>query len=163
MSEASHINVSWKGLAKIMVVQEEHEPITANESELPALNKIGGVLQNTNAVPKLVGSDGEAIELPPSVFDALRQLVPHMILGNAIFIIPENKELCLQEAADILNIAKESLIRVLDEGKIPFITLGRQRYIRFGDVMSYKKQRDAGRRQAIEEIARISQEAGMYD
>jgi hypothetical protein len=86
----------------------EHGPITANESERPALNKIEEVLQNTNAVPKLVGPDGEAIELPPSVFDVLRQIVPEMMRSNAIFVIPESKELCVEEAADILNIAKES-------------------------------------------------------
>ncbi len=42
----------------------EDEPIMASESEEPALYKIKGVLDNGNDVPKLVGPDGEIIELP---------------------------------------------------------------------------------------------------
>ncbi len=141
----------------------EHEPITAQESERPALNKIQGVLQNSNSVPKLIGPSGEAIELPKSVFYVLRQVVYHMMRGRAIFIVPEHKELTTQEAADILNVSRPYLIKLLEEGKIPFITVGTHRRIRFSDLMRYKEQRDKEREQALDEIAQISQESGMYD
>lgn len=141
----------------------EHELIAASESERPALNKIEQVLQHADAAPKLVGPNGETIELPPSVFNVLRQVIYHMMRGRAIFIFPEQQELTTQEAADILNVSRPYLIKLLEENKIPYTTVGSHRRIRLSDLMNYKKLRSAGRKRAIEEIARISQEEEMYD
>src|SRR5712691_3444518 len=151
-----------KGKVQKMTVLE-HEPITASESEQPALLRIRGVLNNSNGVPKLVGPDGEEIVLPRSVFQLLRQVVYHMMQGKAIFIVPENKELTTQEAADILNVSRPYLVKLLEQGVIPFVKIGTHRRVRFIDLVNYKKQRDAARLQAINEIARISQDAGLYD
>ena len=141
----------------------EHEPITASESEQPALLRIRGVLNNSNGVPKLVGPDGEEIVLPESVFQLLRQVVYHMMQGKAVFIIPENQELTTQEAADMLNVSRPYLVKLLEQGVIPFIKIGTHRRVRFIDLINYKKQRDAERLRAINEIAQISQDAGLYD
>jgi len=141
----------------------EDEPIMASESERPTLYKIKGVLDNGNNVPKLVDPDGEIIELPKSVYQVLQQIVDHMMHGRAIFIVPENKELTTQEAADILNVSRPYLVKLLERGEIPFLKLGTHRRIRFSDLMRYKKRRDAERERALGEIARMSQELGMYD
>ena len=141
----------------------EHEPITANENEKPALRKIEGVLNNTRQVPKLVGPNGEEIELPVSVFQVLRQIVYHMMHGRAISIVPINKELSTQEAADILNVSRPYLVKILEEGKIPFIKVGSHRRIGFADLMRYKKLRDEERQRALAEITHISEDAGLYD
>ena len=141
----------------------ELEPIEANDSEQPALNKIKGVLNNGKSVPQLVGPDGECIELPKSVFQVLRQIVFHMMHGRAIFIVPEDKQLTTQEAADILGVSRPFLIKLLDEHKIPFIKVGRHHRILFRDLMRYKKERDTEREKTLEEIAQISQELGLYD
>lgn len=141
----------------------ELEPITANESERPALNKIEGILNDNNCVPKLVGPDGDFIELPRSVFQVLQQIVYHMMRGRAIFIVPGNKELTTQEAADILNVSRPYLVKLLEQKKIAFIKVGSHRRIRFSDLMNYKKLRDAEREQSINEIAQMSQDLGLYD
>ena len=141
----------------------EHELIAASESERPALYKIEHILEHADVAPKLVGPNGETIELPPSVFNVLRQVIYHMMRGRAIFIFPEQQELTTQEAADILNVSRPYLIKLLEENKIPYTTVGSHRRIRLSDLMSYKKLRDAARKRALDEIARISQESGVYD
>lgn len=141
----------------------ELEPITANESERPALNKIKGVLNDNSRVPKLVGPDGDFIELPRSVFQVLQQIVYHMMRGRAIFIVPGNKELTTQEAANILNVSRPYLVKLLEQKKIPFVKVGSHRRIRFSDLMNYKKLRDAERMRGINEIAQMSQDLGLYD
>ncbi len=141
----------------------EHEPITANESERPALNQIEEVLNNGHRLPKLVGPYGEEIELPQSVFQVLRHIIYHMMRGRAIFIVPENKELTTQEAANLLNVSRPYLIKLLEQEKIPFANVGTHRRIRFSDLMQYKTRRDTEREHALNEIAQMSQELGMYD
>ena len=110
-----------------------------------------------------MGSYGEEIELPGSVFQVLQQIVHHMKHGRAIFIVPDNEELTTQEAADILNVSRPFLVKLLEENKIPFVKVGSHRRIRGSDLMIYKKRRDAERLRALNEIAQMSQDLGMYD
>lgn len=85
-------------------------------------------------MPKLVGPQGEEIILPQSVFRVLQRIVFHMMLGRAITIVPINKELSTQEAADMLNVSRPYLIKLLEEGHIPFNKVGTHRRIRFSDL-----------------------------
>lgn len=146
--------------------------ITANESEKPALQRMDGVLngdrrkgipKQAGSLPKLVGPYGDEIELPLSIFQILKQIVYHMMLGRAISIVPVNKELSTQEAADILNVSRPFLVNLLEAGKIPFVRVGTHRRVRFSDLMDYKKRRDEGRQRGLAEIAHISEDEGLYD
>jgi len=139
------------------------EPIAATDSERPALSRIEDVLGNVNRVPKLVGPDGEEIELPKSVFQVLRQLVYHLAHDRVVTVVPVNKELTTQEAADILNVSRPYLIKLLEQGDIPFTKTGTHRRIRFSDLMEYKKHRDSERRKGLEELTQLSQELGLYN
>lgn len=141
----------------------EHGPITANENERPILNQIEGVLENVNRIPKLIGPHGEEIELPGSVFQILRQVVYYMMQGRAISIVPLSKELTTQEAADILNVSRPYLVKLLEQGDIPFIKVGTHRRIRISDLMDYKRQRDASRRKGLVELTQMSQDLGLYN
>lgn len=141
----------------------EQEPITASESEQPTLKRMKGVLKSDACLPKLVGPQGEEIILPKSIFHVLQRIVFHMMHGRAITIVPINKELTTQEAADILNVSRPFLIKLLEDEQIPFIKVGTHRRIRFSDLMSYKKQRDAERTRGLAELTQMSQEFGLYD
>lgn len=149
----------------------EHDLITANENERPALQKMEGVFNETRGMraskykenlPKLVYGD-EEIEIPLSVFRILRQVVYHMIHGRAISIVPVGKELTTQQAADILNISRPYMVSLLEEGKIPFTKVGTHRRITFNELMKYKNRRDRERKRGLAEITHISEDAGLYD
>jgi excisionase family DNA binding protein len=139
------------------------EPITAKESEQPALKKIDGVLTSPRHVPKLVGPHGEEIELPMSLFQILRQIIYHMTHGRAISIVPFNQELSTQEAADLLNVSRPYLIKLLEQGEIPFTKVGTHRRVRFDELMRYKQKRDTKRKSSLAEIAHMSEDYGVYD
>jgi excisionase family DNA binding protein len=147
----------------------EHDPITAKESEKPALRKIEGVLNSsernsyTRPLPKLVGPDGDEIELPLSVFQILRRIIDPMIDDQAISIVPLKKDLSTQDAADILNVSQSFLVSLLDAETIPCIKVGNHQRIRTVDLMEYKKHRDEERERGLEKIVRISEELGLYD
>ena len=141
----------------------EHEPISANENEQSALSQIEGVLKNVNCTPKFIGPQGEEIELPRSVFHILQLVVYHMQHGQAISIVPLAKELTTQEAADLLNVSRPFLVKLLEQGDIPFIKVGTHRRILFSDFMKYKKRRDAERIRGLAELTQLSQELGLYD
>jgi len=144
----------------------EREPFTASNSERPILKRMEGVLNveyKENCVPKLVGPSGEEIRLPRSVFYVLRQIVFHMMQGKAITIVPVDQVLTTQEAADLLNVSRPYLVKLLEENKIPFNKVGSHRRIRFSDLMDYKKSRDTERSKRLTELTQMSQELGLYD
>ncbi|HEX5415071.1 MAG TPA: helix-turn-helix domain-containing protein [Chloroflexota bacterium] len=145
----------------------ETGPVSASSDQHKALEAIEAMLaqaaMNESAQPRLVllGPDNERIELPEPVFRVLRQIVPHLLQGHALTIVPIHKELSTQEAADTLNVSRPFLIGLLERGEIPFIRTGKHRRIRFGDLMAYKAKRDANRRETLDRLSRLSQEFGL--
>jgi len=104
---------------------------------------------------------GRTIELPASSVVILVRVLEEMEKGNAVTILPVHAELTSQEAADLLNISRPSLIDLLQRGEIPFRKVGTHRRIRFDDVMAYKRKAEAARRAALEELAAYDQELGL--
>ena len=123
----------------------EYGPITANENEQPTLRQIDRALENSNRGALLIDPDGEQIVLPPSLYLVLKRVVSHLTHGRAVTVVPLNKEVTTQEAADILNVSRPYLVKLLEQGDIPFIKVGAHRRIRLEDLMEYKERRDAER------------------
>ena len=101
------------------------------------------------------------VKLPASAVRLLVRILEEMARGNAVTILPVRAELTTQEAADMLNISRPSLIRLLDEGKIEYRRVGTHRRVRFEGLMEYKRRADAARRAALAELAAYDQEIGI--
>jgi excisionase family DNA binding protein len=101
------------------------------------------------------------IKLPASAVSMLVRILEEMARGNAATLIPVHAELTTQEAADMLNISRPSLIQLLDEGVIAYRKVGTHRRVRFEALMAYKRQADADRRAALAELAAYDQELGI--
>jgi excisionase family DNA binding protein len=108
--------------------------------------------------PCLLSPDGERIEIPESAFEALRIVIDAMADGRSITLVPHDKELTTQEAADILHVSRPHLIKLLDRGDLPFHRVGTHRRIRIEDVLTYRDRRDAERSAALDELTKLSEE-----
>lgn len=139
------------------------EPVFARDQEAPTIRLLERVLEPETAEAKLVASSGEEIAIPESVYQAFRQIIHLMASGQAAYVVPLHRELTTQEAADILNVSRPFLVKLLEQGEIPFIMVGSHRRIRFKDLIDYKRGRDARRREALSELTQFSQDEGYYD
>lgn len=139
----------------------EDSPITAAEQDRPMLEQVGLLLANQQEA-RLVAADGEEIALPAAVVRILTTVVEHLRRGDAVAVVPVHRELTSQEAADLLNMSRPYLVRMLDRGDIPYRRLNKHRRIKLDDLMAYKRQRDEHRRTALDELTELSQELGLY-
>jgi excisionase family DNA binding protein len=73
------------------------------------------------------------------------------------------KLLTVDAAADLLNVSRPYLFRLLDHEDIPSTGSGEHRHIALADLLGYKQRRDARRREALRELTQMSQEFGLYD
>jgi len=107
------------------------------------------------------GKAGDAVAVPSSAMRLFLRLLTEMSRGNAVTLIPTQAELTTQQAADLFNVSRPYVVKLLDEGKIPFRTVGKYRRVRFDDLMSYRKKDDNARAKILDELTAEAQELGM--
>lgn len=104
----------------------------------------------------------QSIRVPVEAFELLLEILGQMANGNAVTIVPVHAELTTQEAADILNVSRPFLIKLIEEGKLPFRLVGTHRRIKMADLMVYKETDLADRKAAVDELAAEAQKLGLY-
>ena len=129
------------------------------------LARLAAVLDDLSAEPAttLVGPDGERLVLPPEVFDVLRSVVDAMAQGQAVTIAPVHQRLTTQEAAELLGVSRPTVVKLLESGEISFEQPGRHRRVRLADVLAYRDRASADRRDALDRMVEIADEADMYE
>jgi len=137
------------------------------QAQVAALSRAleGMVVPPRRRAPKcqLVGPKGESIALPEAVFYVLERVAEVLARGDAIAVVPVGREVTTQQAADLLNVSRQYLVRLLDEGRIPFRKTGKHRRLRIEDVLAFKERRDKDRRAGLRELSRMTEEFGGYD
>jgi excisionase family DNA binding protein len=101
--------------------------------------------------------------MPPVAMDALTRVVEFLASGEPVLIIPAAEEVTTGEAAIILNFSRQYLVRLLDEGKIPYRREGSHRRLLLRDVIRYRESRDADQHAAVRAMTQHSQDVGAYD
>ncbi len=110
--------------------------------------------------------DAEAsgqITLPADAVTVLTNVLEAMAAGHGITIIPQHAELTTMEAADILNVSRPYLIKLLESGEIEYRKVGRHRRITMENLLAYKMKSDKASRAAMDELVALSEELGLYD
>jgi excisionase family DNA binding protein len=134
------------------------EAETARASE--AVAAMGKALTPIGALPLKVSDDGAEIqiELPPSIGQAVLDVLSHIAQGEMVTVVPYGAVLTTQEAADLLNVSRPYLTKLIDAGEIDCYRVGSHRRIKSQDVLAYKERRNGERADSLRELQRLGQE-----
>jgi excisionase family DNA binding protein len=105
--------------------------------------------------------DAPLLRLPPKVLRLFADMLGSLAQGKLVAIMPKELDITTQEAALFLNVSRPYLVRLLEEGKIPFHKVGTHRRVRFEDVVKYKEGRQKISQDALQKLAEQAQELGM--
>lgn len=116
---------------------------------------------SSGQTPRLVGPTGESIELPVEIYEILTQVAADLRRGSSVTIMPLAAVLTTAQAAELLNVSRPHVIKLINDGDIQHHMVGSHRRIALTDLLEYKARRDQVRDDALEEMHRIADESGM--
>ena len=108
-----------------------------------------------------VAGGPDAIVVPKSVLDLLVRVLGSLSAGEGITVVPAHAELTTQQAADILNVSRPHLVKLLAEGLIEYRTVGTHRRVLAQSLMEYTRADDQRRRAAAAELTGLGQEMSL--
>jgi len=144
------------------------EPVTAPSAEAEDIEKLNEALTLNEALSGkrfgiLVSPDGDQLIIPETVYETMRSVVNLLAEGDSFQLVPLRKQLTTQQAADLLNMSRPHLIKLLEQKEIPFEYVGSHRRVAFDEVMKYKRTRAQARRKSFSRMSQIAKEAGDYN
>lgn len=104
------------------------------------------------------GQDGEPVTIAPAVGDLIIELLGHVSAGNMVTLVPVSAMLTTQQAADMLNVSRPHLTKLLKQGEIAFEEVGKHRRVPLPALMRYREDRARKQEEALRELSKLGQD-----
>jgi excisionase family DNA binding protein len=131
--------------------------------DLEQLLDLARFVENHTEPGLLLGPDGEQVPLPAEVYRVLRQVIEVMRQGKATLVAPQGLLLTTQEAADFLGVSRPTLVKLLEDGAIPFEKPNRHRRVRLQDLLDFQARRRDEQRAALNQLTEEASALGLYE
>ncbi|RSD32467.1 helix-turn-helix domain-containing protein [Vibrio pectenicida] len=130
-----------------------------SSQELSAVMESNGEAQQLNVIDKS-GTTHE-VQIPSSALKLIIEVLTQLGQGNSVSITPIHAELTTQEAADLLNMSRPTLIKLLDAGGLPHSRKENRRKVAYSDIILYMQKLEQQRIEALDELSALDQDLGM--
>jgi excisionase family DNA binding protein len=114
--------------------------------------------QKSDVVKIKIRESGEFITVPRKALELLFNILSNMAAGKSISLVPSDSEVSTQQAADMLNVSRPHIVKLLEEGIIPHKKTGSHRRILLEDLIEYDKKLKAERSNSLKKLAKQAQE-----
>lgn len=137
------------------------------EKRLPTREEIDSAAHAATAIAvaldadgnlRVSGQDGNQVQIAPAVGHLIIELLGHVASGNMVTLVPVGTILTTQEAADMLNVSRPHLTKLLKAGEIEFEQVGKHRRVPLEALMAYRERKHLEREAALDTLAQLGQE-----
>lgn len=142
-------------------------PLPPSEEDIASAKESSRILSKYADMDRvrmsLKGGDGQGDDLilPGQMVQLLLNILSEVSQGNAVGIMPIHAELSTQEAANILNVSRPHLVKLLEKGEIKFHKVGTHRKVLAKHIFEYKEKITEQRYEVLDELTALSQDMGM--
>lgn len=144
-----------------MTLTLDREPIAARKDDRDALRAVEALTRSAGEVQLM--AEGTTIELPDALRVVLEVASRELLRGNRVSLLPVERMLTTRQAAELLNVSRPYLVRLLEAGKIPYEMVGTHRRIPIEDALRFRAERSAHRRRVLRELSQEADELGTYE
>jgi excisionase family DNA binding protein len=97
-------------------------------------------------------------DLVDTLTGVIEQTTELLLAGKHVRVIEDNEAITTQAAADLLNVSRPLLVKLLETGKIPQLPkVGRHRRVARVAILKYKRAQDAKRESVLKALSKLSQ------
>lgn len=133
-------------LLSAQILADSEEQATKNKDEVIKL--------------RIQGSD-EVVIIPLKALQLLNAIISNMAQGRSIALMPTDAEVSTQQAAEILNVSRPHVIKLLEKGEIPHKKVGSHRRILLQDILKYESNFKSDRRKKLDQLTKEAQELNL--
>jgi len=155
-----------------MKAQKVLEPANDAEAEMASVAHqcLVAALDHSKAehieiIVDVAGEDGvhtaPTLKLPPRALRFFAEVLRTMARQEPLVMVPQKHELTTQEAASFLNVSRPFVVKEIEAGRIPHRKVNRHRRIEMADLRAYQAAQQEASKKSLDELAKLSQDAGM--
>lgn len=119
------------------------------------------MLKKCSHVELRLQENDEAVTIPRKALELLEFILLSMAEGKTVSLIPSDSELSTQQAADMLNVSRPHLVKLLEQGAIPFKKVGSHRRVQLEHLLSYEQQQSQKQQEHLQFLAQQAQELNL--
>ena len=143
-------------------VQPDGEDAAIARDALVRVRKaLAGHRDSHEPVRLTLEEDGEMVTVPRAAIDHLVDVLANMAAGQGVSLVPAHAELTTQQAADLMNVSRPFLVRLLQAAGIEYRLVGTHRRIKAASLLDYMERDDAQRRKAADQLTVLTQDMGI--
>ena len=145
----------------------EREPITlaaSHRTEAAAAAKaVSAAIQEHDGTSLVMVTldNQQRVTVPLPALVVLADILGEMGRGRAVLVVPYGAELTTQQAADLLNVSRPYVVKLIESGVLPARKVGPRRRVLFEDLMNFKRADDADRRDVARQLTAEAEEMGL--
>jgi excisionase family DNA binding protein len=103
------------------------------------------------------------MDLPIEIFQIIQDVLTAIARNQAVNLLPTNLELTTNQAADVLNVSRGFVLRLIERKELRHHMVGTHRRLRLEDVLAYREKMLADSTSALNELAEIDRGLGLAD
>lgn len=132
------------------------------KSSLPLFKKVSNSLGTGKKVVEISFSySDETFQLPAKVVTMMVEILTGMSTGRSVAVIQTDVELTTQDVADFLEVSRPHVVRLLENGVIPFRKVGAHRRVKMSDLIVYQKSLQTARKKQMKFLAKQAQDLNL--
>lgn len=161
---SSSAGSSWKEIIESSLSSKDDQQLSSLKGEKDKILKLLKTTIEEEGPSRLnvkIGEDEVDVPLPRDLMTVILEILTEVAQGHSVSVGPEEEELTTSEAAELLNVSRPHLVKLLEGGEIPFRKVGTHRRVRREDVLEYKRRQRREAEEAMQNLADQAQELGL--